>query len=151
MRVYILFTTECCCHVFLNAMLNGQILRRLDRTFYTGKVYLPCVFSYVLSAHRNEQISIHNLSSYKYKAFHQYGSFDELSNGSTWCSFCHTRDDHRYELAISASVLFLPELLGVLLVYYYGDPEGWPLRPNAHSWSWSLHIGRHEMLGSLWY
>ena len=96
--------TECYCHGVSNARPNGLILKRPDHTSGTEKAYLLYVFSCVWSTHPIWQISIHNLSSCKCKASHQYASFDEPLNGWTWYSFCHTQGDHRYESEVFVSV-----------------------------------------------
>ena len=88
---------ECYCRVFLDAVPNGLIAKTPGHTSDTEKVYHQCVSSYVLLIHRILQTSNHSLSSYKYKAFRPYVSFDGPSNGWILYNFCHNQDDHRYE------------------------------------------------------
>ena len=92
---------ECYCHVVSDEGPSGQIWKRLCHTSYIEKVYHQCVSSYVLLTRPIVQISTHSLSNCKYKAFHQYASFDGPSNGWTLYNFCHIQGDHRYELVDS--------------------------------------------------
>ena len=95
---------ECCCHVVSDAGPNDRIVKRLDHTCDTEKACHQCASSCVGLVHQILQISIHSLSNCRYKAFHQYVSFDGPSNGWTLCNFCHNQGDHRYEWVASFSV-----------------------------------------------
>ena len=107
---------ECYCHVVSDEGPSGQIWKRLCHTSYIEKVYHQCVSSYVLLTRPIEQISTHSLSNCKYKAFHQYASFDGPSNGWTLYNFCHIQGDHRYEWVASfLTLLFSPQALEMSL------------------------------------
>ena len=129
--------TKYCYRVFSGARPNDQTWKRLDRTFDIEKACLQYVFAYVGSIHPTSQISSRSLSSYRCRVFHQCVSFDEPLSDWTLCNSCHNQDDHRYELAVFASVWPFSEVQlwqRSQRTFAAGDPGGWPSRPNARSW-----------------